>query len=164
MTMLNSMQAVKNQAAEALKSVLRGVSQIKLKGIDLEEIDSDSALPHLKVDLLAHIDVHGHSHTLVCKVRSSGRPDHVRMALEEFQGYASQFSVNATPVLIAPRFSEEAKALCRESNAGFLDLEGNARLDLGEVFIGRRSLPQAKVRSISLATGRRRTDALVGAA
>jgi hypothetical protein len=160
--MLNSMQAAKNQAADALKSVLHGVSQIKLKGIDLKEIDSDSAHPHLKVDILAHIDIHGHSHTLLCKVRASGRPDHVRIALEEFQDYASQFSVNVTPVLIAPRFSEEARALCRESNAGFLDLEGNARLDLGEVFIGRRSMPQSRVHAIS--TGRRRTDVMVGAA
>lgn len=159
MTILNSLQTSRNRAAEALQSVLRQVSQIKLKDIDV-----DSPRADLKVDILAHIDVQGHSHTLVCKVRASGRPDHVRMALEEFQGQASEFSGNATPVLIAPRFSEEAKALCRECKAGFLDLEGNARLDLGDVFIGKRSLPQARVRSVSSETGRRRTDAMAGAA
>lgn len=153
MRMPDSMQAARNKAAEALKLVLHQVSQIKLKGIDVDSPHAD-----LKVDILAHIDVHGHNHTLVCKVRASGRPEHVRMALAEFQGDAAQFSENATPVLIAPYLSEESKALCRESKAGFLDLEGNARLDLGEVFIGKRSLPQTRGRSDSGMTGRRRTD------
>ncbi len=147
------MQAMRNSAAEALKSVLHHVSQIKVKGMEL-----DSPRPDLKVDILAYLDVQGHSHTLVCKVRASGRPDHVRMALKELKGHASEFPPNATPVLIAPHFSEEARALCRESNAGFLDLEGNARLELGDVFIGKRSLPQARGNSDLPASGRRREE------
>jgi hypothetical protein len=153
MRMVDSMQTARTRAADALKAVLHQVSQIKIR-----DIDANSPRPDLKVDILALVDVHGKSHTLVCKVRASGRPEHVRMALAEFQGDASQFSENATPVLIAPHLSEESKALCRESKAGFLDLEGNARLDLGEVFIGERSLPQARVRSDSSMTGRRRSD------
>jgi hypothetical protein len=156
--MIDSMHSAKSRAAEALKAVLLQVSQIRLTGIDL-----DSPRPDLKVDILAHVDVHGHSHTLVCKVRASGRPDHVRTALEEFQGHASQFAGNATRVLIAPRLSEEGKALCRESNAGFLDLEGNARLEVGDVFIGKRSLPRAGARSVSSAT-ERETARIAGAA
>ena len=139
MKVASSMQAMRNSAADALKSVLHHVSQVKIKDIEL-----DSPRADLKVDILAYLDVQGHSHTLVCKVRASGRPDHVRTALQEFQGHASDFSPDATPVLIAPYFSEEARALCRESKAGFLDLEGNARLELGDVFIGKRSLPQAR--------------------
>jgi hypothetical protein len=45
-----------------------------------------------------------------------------------------------TPVLIAPYLSPEAQTLCKERDAGFLDLEGNARLSPGEVFIGKRSM------------------------
>jgi hypothetical protein len=150
--MVDSMNSAKSRAVEALMAVLCQVSQIKLKDIDL-----DSHRPDLQVDILAHIDVHGHSHTLVCKVRASGRPEHVRMALKELQCHASQFSGNATPVLIAPRLSEEAKAICRESKAGFLDLEGNARLELGEVFIGKCSLPRPGGRSDSSEIDRRRT-------
>ena len=148
MRVSDSMQAMRNAAAEALKSVLHHVSQIKVKGMEL-----DSPRPDLKVDILAYLDVQGHSHTLVCKVRASGRPDHVRMALKELKGHASEFPPNATPVLIAPHFSEEARALCRESNAGFLDLEGNARLELGDVFIGKRSLPQARAIRTCLPAG-----------
>ncbi len=139
MSVAVSMQAMRNAAAEALNSVLHHVSQIKVKSIEL-----DSPRADLKVDILAYLDVQGHSHTLVCKVRASGRPEHVRMALKEFQGQTSGNSANTTPVLIAPHFSEEARVLCRESKASFLDLEGNARLELGEVFIGKRSLPRAR--------------------
>lgn len=155
MRMASSVNVARNRAAEALKSVLHQVSQIKLNRIDL-----DSPQPDLKVDIMAHINVHGHSHTLMCKVRASGRPEHVRMALEEFHVNAAHFARNATPVLIAPHFSEEAKALCRKNNAGFLDLEGNARIDLGEVFIGKRSMPHVRDRAVM----QQNSDRIAGAA
>ena len=145
MRMVDSAQAAKNLAADALRAVLHHVSAIKLK-----EIDMDSPGPDLKVDLLAHVDVYGHSHTLVCKVEASGRPDHVRTALEALRSRADELEGNATPVFIAPRMSEEAKALCGENKTGFLDLEGNARLDLGEVFIIKRTLPQLRRSSSSV--------------
>jgi len=154
MKVASSMQAMRNSAADALKSVLHHVSQVKIKDIEL-----DSPRADLKVDILAYLDVQGHSHTLVCKVRASGRPDHVRTALKELQGHASEIYPNATPVLIAPYLSEEARALCWESKAGFLDLEGNARLELGDVFIGKRSLPQATHSPDSPISRRRAEDA-----
>jgi hypothetical protein len=149
MNPIDSSQSKKNRAAEALKAVLCQVSQIKLKRIDMDLPD-----PDLKIDILAHIDVQGHSHTLACRVRASGRPEHVRMALEELRGNAARLSANATPVFIAPRLSEQAQALCRECRACFLDLEGNARLELGEVFIGKRSLPRTERRQPSSLPGR----------
>ncbi len=158
MRMVDSVKFAKKTAVEALKGVLRQVSQIKVKGIDFE-----SPHPDLKVDILAHLEVHGHLHTLVCKVKTSGRPESVRLALREFQGHSAHLGDNSTPVLIAPRLSEEARALCRESRLGFLDLEGNARLDLGEVFIGKRSLPQSRERSKPLLAARGR-EQLAGVA
>ena len=149
MRMVDSAQAAKNRAADALRAVLHHVSAIKLK-----EIDMDSPGPDLKVDLLAHVDVYGHSHTLVCKVEASGRPDHVRTALKVLRSHADELEGNATPVFIAPRMSEEAKALCGESNTGFLDLEGNARLVLGDVFIVKRTLRQPRRSSPSSVSGR----------
>jgi hypothetical protein len=41
--------------------------------------------------------------------------------------------------------SEEAQTLCRNNDVGFLDLDGNARLYLDEVFIVKRSLPQKTI-------------------
>jgi hypothetical protein len=138
MKVIDSIQSARNRSVEALKAVLFQVSQVKLK-----HIDTDSPRPDLRVDILAHVEVHGHSHMLVCKVEASGRPDLVRVALEELRSDTAQFAGNATPVLIAPRVSAEAQALCMANAAGFLDLEGNARLHLGDVFIGKRSLPQS---------------------
>jgi len=157
MEMVNSVKSAKNRAAEALKAVLHQVSQVKLTRIDF-----DSPHPDLKVDILATLDIHGHSHTLVCKVEASGRPEHVRMALEEFQDNASRLEGNPTLVFIAPHISEEARALCGQRKTGFLDLEGNARLNIGEVFIGKRSLPQSRARSASSAA--RKSERLEGAA
>lgn len=136
MRMVDSMHMAKNHAAEALKAVLLQVSQIKVRDIDI-----DAPRPDLKVDFVAHLDVLGHSHTLICKVEASGRPEHVRMALNQLRGSCEGTTGETTLVFIAPRVSEEAQELCKESQAGFLDLEGNARIDLGEVFIGKRSWP-----------------------
>lgn len=160
MRMLDSMQAAKNQAAEALKAVLHQISAIKIKDIYV-----DLPTPDLKVDILAHLDVYGHSHTLVCRVEASGRPDHVRTALEGLRAHAGGVDNRATLVLIAPHISEETKALCGESRAGYLDLEGNAHLDLGEVFIVKRTLPLNLRRPVSSApTDGRHRHQLAGAA
>ena len=58
MKVLNSMNTARNRAAEALKTVLDQVSQVKLKSIETNPPD-----PDLKVDILAHVDVHGHRRT-----------------------------------------------------------------------------------------------------
>jgi len=148
MRMTDPMLVVKSRAAEALKSVLHQVSQIKLR-----KIDNDSPGPDLKVDMLAHVDVHGHSHTLLCKVTASGRPDYVRTALKEFEEDGNRQGGNSTLVFIAPRMSEEGKALCGEGKAGFLDLEGNARLELGDVFIVKRTVSKRAANSPSPLSG-----------
>jgi hypothetical protein len=137
MKVIDRIQTTHDLAVEALKAVLHQVSAIKLKNID-----SDSAEPKSKADFVAHVDVYGHSHTLICMMMSGDEPQSDREALAEFCDHALQFCDNATPVVIAPRFSEDALALCRENKAGLLDLDGNARIDLGEVFIARQLLPQ----------------------
>ncbi len=147
--MIDSMKSAKDKAAEALRAVLRQVSQIKVK-----DVEFDSPRPDLKVDILAHLDVQGHSHTLMCTVDATGQPDHVRMALDKFRDHSTRLADNSTMVFIAPHLPEESQTLCREGKAGFLDLEGNARLDFGDVFIGKRSLPQVGNRSKSPAIER----------
>jgi hypothetical protein len=124
------------RAAAALKAVLAEVSTIKLREIrhQTPETGHDRGLT-------AYVDVFGSHHTLACGVPCDGQTGHVRSALEELRQGAAQFPGDATPVIIAPYLSPEAQALCKESKAGFLDLEGNAQLALGEVFIMKRTLP-----------------------
>lgn len=127
-------RAFELRAAEALTTLLGQVSAVKIK-----EMKSEPPPRGRAKEILVRLDVYGHSHTLACKINADTRPSRVRASLRKLQDCAAHVPGQATPVLIAPYLSPEAQALCKESRAGFLDLEGNARLSLGEVFIGKRS-------------------------
>jgi hypothetical protein len=127
----SSIDDLEHRATEALRALLGQVSVIKLKEIRHQP----------KGPLLARVDVLGHSHTLACEIRQGGEAESLRGVLLELRNDVSCCDGAATPVLIAPHISPEAQALCKESATGYLDLEGNARIALGEVFIGKRSMP-----------------------
>lgn len=123
------------RAAAALKAALAEVSTIKVKEIRRESPEHG---------LTAYVDVFGRRHTLACEVQSDGQASHVRSALEELRSDAAHRAGDTMPVLIAPYLSPEAQALCNESKTGFIDLEGNVRLALGEVFIVKRTMPTSR--------------------
>jgi hypothetical protein len=122
----SSMDELELRATEALRALLGQVSVIKLKEIRRE-----------KGSVLADVDVLGHRHTLACEVKSNAQPENLRNALRHLNN--TQRKDATIPVVIAPYLSPEAQAVCKESHAGFIDLEGNARLAMGEVFIGKRA-------------------------
>lgn len=124
-------------ASEALKALLGRVSAIKLRQL---QYGSQSRIRFTAI--LAHIEVFGHSHILACEVDPIGEPDRLRTMLRKWQSNATSLAPDATPVLIAPSLSPEAQAICKQSHIGFLDLEGNARLTVGDSFIVMRSLPR----------------------
>ena len=125
------------RATEALKAVLHQVSTIELKGIEMTK-----PTPGGETGIVVRLGVLGRTHTLACKVISSDEPQLVRQALLELQADTAQLAGETTPVFIAPNVSAETQALCVENKTGFVDLEDNARLVLGEIFIGKRSLPR----------------------
>jgi hypothetical protein len=127
-----SMKHLESAAVKALRELLEQVPAIKIVDIELEPVGSDRG-----VDIVAHIDLSGRRHTLVCEVKSSGQPRHVRMAALQLRNHMVHHAQQATPILVAPYLSPEAQALCREESLGFLDLEGNARLLFDTVFIER---------------------------
>lgn len=131
-------RCLENEAAEALRETLGLISVIKVKAIDVVPAGrSDRAL-------VAQIEISGHSHVLVCKVVGNCGSAQLQRSLFELKELMPRFPGATTPVLIAPAQSDEAQTLCSDGNAGFLDLEGNARLYLDEVFIAKRSLPHRK--------------------
>jgi hypothetical protein len=127
---------MESKAAEALGALLHSVSSIKTHDIKFQPV-------HRKTDILADINVLGRNHQLVCSL-ADGEPDGVKRALDKLQTSADRRKRDATPVVIAPHMSAQTRAMCEERRVGFLDLEGNARLVVDEVFIGKRS-----VRSVS---------------
>jgi len=122
---------MESRAAEALGSLLHSVSSIKTRDIKFQPVTR-------KTDILADIDVFGRNHKLVCSV-ANGELD-VKKALEKLRTSAEGKKGDATPVLITKHLSPQTRALCEQNRVGFLDLEGNARLVVDEVFIGKRSV------------------------
>jgi hypothetical protein len=125
------------QAVEALKALLQQLSSVKVRDISVE-----SPGPQHRKEIVARIDVYGQGHVLYCNVKGNGELRNVKTTLRELQQRGIKFDKEITPVLIAPRLSIEARALCRQRQLGFLDLEGNAHLELNEVFFGKRCLPR----------------------
>lgn len=128
----HSVKSLEDQAAGALTSLLAEVPAIKVRDVRIEPDGRDGG-----IDILAKINVSGQRRLIACEVRSNGQPRHVRTGLLQLRNYVSRHERNALPVFIAPYLSAEARALCREEEVGFLDLEGNARLAFDGVFIER---------------------------
>ena len=90
------MKSIENQATQALRLLLGQVPALKLLEFEQEEPGPDE-----DVDIVAHIDLSGRHHALVCDVKSSGQPRHVRMALLQLRNYIVHHAQDATPVIIA---------------------------------------------------------------
>jgi hypothetical protein len=130
---------LENEAINALRETLGQISVIRLKEIEVEDHQ-----PSGERTIIARVEIYGHAHKLVCKVVGSSNSHDLQRTFLELSKLHARLPMGTTPVLIAPSLSEEAQNLCGESNTGFLDLEGNARLYLDEVFIVKRSLPLRK--------------------
>jgi hypothetical protein len=126
------------RASQALQALLGRVS-----AIELTELKRQSQFRGRFTAILARISIFGHSHTLACELNSSGDPSHLREALHELQSRDAPLAADAIPVFIAPHLSPEAQALCKQNKTGFLDFDGNARLMVGDFFVGTRSLPRS---------------------
>lgn len=129
---LESMKSLEHQAAQEFLALLQQVPAITLVDIETEEFSRNEG-----VDVVAHIKVGEKLHTLVCEVKSTGQPRHVRSALLQLRNYAAHHE-RSVPVFVAPYLSPESQALCREEGVGFLDLEGNVRIVFDGIFIERQ--------------------------
>lgn len=125
---------MESRAAEALGALLHSVSSIKTRDIKFQPA-------HRKTDILADIDVFGRNHKLVCSVADG--PDGVKKALDKLRTSADSKKGDATPVLISQHLTPQDRAMCEQRRVGFLDLEGNGRLVVDEIFIGKRSVRSA---------------------
>ena len=130
------MKALENQALEALAGVLNEVPPIELGEVLRQPTIQSMYGP----DFYLKLDVAGRAVTLACEVKKSGEPRFAREALLQLRSYIAHGDPDAVPVFIAPYLSQAVKALCREHDVSFLDLEGNCRLSFNGIYI-ERSVP-----------------------
>lgn len=120
------------RASEALRGLLEKIPILQVEGIGFEAVSGD-----WEPDLIARLLVDGQPHQLICEYKSNGQPRYARSALLELRNYVTHRAPQATPVFIAPYISPAVRQLCEEKGVGYLDLEGNARITFGGVFIER---------------------------
>jgi len=130
-----TMKEFEIQAGDALRALLEQVPVLTLEKLRVDDFGPDQG-----VDIVAEVAVGDRLHVLACEIKSSGQPRHARAALAQLRSYAAQSHNDPTLIFIAPYLSPESQALCRDEGIGFLDLEGNARIIFGSVFI-ERSVP-----------------------
>ncbi len=126
------MKQVEVRAGDALQRLLRNIPILQIEGIETEAVSGD-----WEPDLIARLLVDGRQHLLICAYKSNGQPRYARSALLELRNYVAQRAPLATPVFIAPYISPAVRQLCEDKGVGYLDLEGNARIAFGGVFIER---------------------------
>jgi hypothetical protein len=128
----NWMKESEVRAGGALREVLEKIQILQVEGINAEVMSGD-----WEPDLIARLLVDGRPHLLICEYKSNGQPRYARSALLELRNYVTHRAPAATPVFIAPYISPAVRQMCEEKGVGYLDLEGNARIAFGGVFIER---------------------------
>ena len=119
------------QAVEALWSLFERNPEIEVGEIVFEPRIG----PGHPVDILASFSAFGRRHRIACEVRRNGQPRHVRNAILHVRDYVAHLDFDAAPMVSAPFLSERSRALCVESGVGYLDLHGNAFLQVPGILI-----------------------------
>lgn len=130
------MKKAESRAGEALRELLEKIPILQVKAIDADA-DADAASGDWRPDLTARLLVDRRPHLLICEYKPNGQPRYARSALLELRNYIAQRAPEATPVFIAPYISPAVRQLCEEQGVGYLDMEGNARIAFGSIFIER---------------------------
>lgn len=91
--------------------------------------------------------------TLLCAILTDGHPQNVLRSIRRIQrAEPAERREDMISILVAPYFSEEARALCRQAGIGYFDLAGNAGLDTSRVFLELAGKPNPYQRERPLRT------------
>lgn len=122
-----------DEARNTLEELLGRIPAIKIDSIEQEYVTKDQC-----IDLRVRLHAFGRTQELVIEVKSNGQPRFARMAALLLRHYLTRpDKTDAIPVFIAPYISEESRRVCDEFEIGYVDLVGNARLQLDGVYIDR---------------------------
>lgn len=90
-----------------------------------------------RYDLSYRLVQKGRQRLIVIEVKNSGEPRIAREAVNHL-ARCREDCPDCFGVFVAPFISEQAAAICEQENVGYLDLAGNCRLSLDDIYIERR--------------------------
>jgi len=140
----NSLKEQEQQAALLLEQLLRRIPSLTVKSIDVEQpLSRDNG-----IDILARVRSGEQDYFLICEFKRNGQPRHAREAINQMKAYLSHSKQGGVPIFIAPFLTQATQAFCRSENVGYLDLEGNAYIAFGSIYIERETTnrPRAEKR------------------
>lgn len=129
-------KSASSRAVAALNSLLSQVSAIRLKDIGVGAPECGA------IDILAYVEIFGRKHTVACQMSPGAETEDARETLQQLRNCIAHLPGDVTPMLLVQVLSPEVQSLCAENQVGCLDLRGNGRLCIGEVFVSMRSLPR----------------------
>src|SRR5882672_11146379 len=91
--MSDSMKAFEKDAAHALESILKAIPIITLESVEVEP-----RVGRHEIDVLVRLTAAHQPHVLVCEIKYSGQPRHVRQGLLQLRNYLEHSNQPATPV------------------------------------------------------------------
>ena len=110
-----------------------------------------------KVDGLIRVHYAGAKWLLAIDVNAHGAPRFVRSAVYRLESCAARIRQSpahsadqVVPMLVTPYLSPESRAICRDHDVAYLDLEGNARLVFDGIYIDRSVSSKPKPESRAL--------------
>ena len=113
---------------------------------------------HRQADGLVRVHYGDATHLLVIEFKMHGAPRFVRSAVHQLESLVAHMPECVTPhraeqfvpILVTPYLSPESRAICRDHDVAYLDLEGNARLVFDGVYIERSvpSRPKPETRAL----------------
>lgn len=132
-------QLTAREGMAAVRVVLEQLSFVRAQDIRMDPSPADR-----RIGLLVTVNVFGRAHRLACALHGDSFTDGIEAAMFEIHAAASALGSEVLAVMIVPEMSGEAQARCRQHHIAYLDLIGNAYLDVGDIFVARRAIQPRK--------------------
>jgi len=107
-----------------------------LPGLQIKNFKENTRFKDTQIDLLFTGRLKGKQYRFVCEMKSLGSPSHILSSIAKIREIAQ--SKKAYPIIFTSYISQRSAEICRETEVGFLDSEGNAFLSFGDVLVDRR--------------------------
>jgi hypothetical protein len=127
-----------------------------IKELDAAQLRLTELLKHIpgltyrKQPKQIRVTHNGQQHTLILEIQRSAEPRLIRGLSATL--YETNQSQNTYSILVAPWISPESRQILERAGIGYVDLEGNARIAFGGVYIERLGAPAPKVATRELRT------------